>query len=431
MLLNRTRANQIMDKYGLDALVAAIPHNMYYLSDHWSPIYQMAQNFTCYAMVPRREDMPAALILPASGVYHLEDKPTWMQNVVAYVTRLKPGAVGPRDFDTTTEEIVPDDEPVVPPDTDPMPYPIRAGAIMGPKDQALLARYAQHRGRLEATALYALRRGLREAGLEHGRIGFDDPRLLGWLNTIGMKGISGIDAINVFREIRMVKSAPELDIMRKVGRMTESAMNSVIEAIEPGLPLTALNKIFSQALTELGGRSEWIVANIRGLAGGVVEAEELIKLDAVGSFRGYRGDVGRSVICGTPTEEMLRRNRAVTRALQVAYANIRPGKTLKEISQLTLETVHNEGFPGFVIAGPHAVGLEHTDHPTSIGTEMPGHHDMVFEKDMVFTLDMPYHEFGWGTTHVEDMIIVTADGCEAITSMDTSLRVKPLRAAYA
>jgi hypothetical protein len=39
---------------------------------------------------------------------------------------------------------------------------------------------------------------------------------------------------------------------------------------------------------------------------------------------------------------------------------------------------------------------------------------------------MPYHELGWGTTHVEDMMIVRKHGCEAITSMDTSLRVKPL-----
>jgi len=54
-------------------------------------------------------------------------------------------------------------------------------------------------------------------------------------------------------------------------------------------------------------------------------------------------------------------------------------------------------------------------------------HELVFEENMVFTLDMPYHEFGWGTTHVEDMVIVRADGCEAISSLDTALRVKPLR----
>jgi len=90
-----------------------------------------------------------------------------------------------------------------------------------------------------------------------------------------------------------------------------------------------------------------------------------------------------------------------------------------------LKAVHDEGFPGFVIAGPHSVGLEHTDHPVSVGAEMPGHHPLVFEENMVFTLDMPYHEFGWGTSHVEDMMLVTATGCEALSSMDTRLRVRP------
>jgi Xaa-Pro aminopeptidase len=208
--------------------------------------------------------------------------------------------------------------------------------------------------------------------------------------------------------------------------MTEAALNAVIDAIEPGVPLDSLNKVFSRHLAEIGGRSEWIVVNIRGLATGNIEANEIMKLDAVGSYRGYRGDVGRTVICGEPTEEMLRRSRAVTHGLRVAYEAIRPGKSLKEITELTLKAVHDAGFPGFMIAGPHAVGLEHTDHPTSIGPEMPGTHEMFFEENMVFTLDMPYHEFGWGTTHVEDMIIVTKDGCEAITSMDTSLRVKAL-----
>ena len=368
-------------------------------------------------------DQPAALILPASVVYHLEEKPSWVQNVVAYTVRIRPRAIGPRDFDTTTEDYVEDPAPME--DPLPMPYPIRPGVPMGPRDQTLLARYAQHSGRLEPTALYALRRALREAGLEHAHLGFDDPRVLGWLNEIETP-VTGRDAVNIFREIRMVKSAPELDIMRKVGRMTEAGMNAVIDAIEPGVPLASLNKVFSEKLTELGGRSEWIVVNIRGLSTGAIEPNEIMKLDAVGSYRGYRGDVGRSVICGEPTEEMLRRSRAVTRGLQIAYEAIRPGKSLREITQLTLDAVHREGFPGFVIAGPHAVGLEHTDHPTSIGPEMPGAHDMYFEENMVFTLDMPYHEFGWGTTHVEDMVIVTKDGCEPITSLDTSLRVKPL-----
>jgi Xaa-Pro aminopeptidase len=224
----------------------------------------------------------------------------------------------------------------------------------------------------------------------------------------------------------MVKSEAEIDLLRIAGRMSETAINAVVDAMEVGMPLDELGRIHALSMAQQGGRSEWIIANIRGLATGVVEPNELIKLDSVGSWQQYRGDVGRSVYFGTPTNEMLRRFDAVSAALHIAYEAIRPGKSFKEIVDLTLKSVHEAGFPGFVIAGPHSVGLEHTDHPVSVGPEMPGHHPLVFEENMVFTLDMPYHEFGWGTTHVEDMMIVRANGCEPITSMDTALRVKTI-----
>lgn len=425
MLLNRERANQIMDRHGLDGLVAAFQENIYYLSDYWGAMFLMSRNYTLYAMLPRDETAPAALIMPGTGVYHLERSPTWMPNVATFITRVAPRTVA-RDFEFSTEELDLDQQVTTVDATTPLtPYPTREGAIMAPRDRQLLDRYAAHQGRSETTAARALAGALREAGLSRGRIGFDDPRVCGWLHELGLEGITGVDALNIFKEIRMVKSPAEIELLRTAGRVGEKVLNGVIDRMEVGMPLDALADIHARLAAEHGCRSEWIIANIRGLATGNLEAGELIKLDSVTSYKQYRGDVGRSVFFGEPDAEMLRRFEAVDRGLQVAYENIRPGKSFKEIVDLTLKTVHAEGFPGFVIAGPHSVGLEHTDHPVSVGAQMPGHHPLTFEENMVFTLDMPYHEFGWGTTHVEDMMIVRKDGCEAITSMDTALRVKP------
>ncbi len=432
MLLNRERANHVMDRHGLDGLVAAFPENIYYLSDYWGPMFLMSRNYTLYALLPRDESAPAALIMPGTGVYHLEHKPTWMPNVQSYVTRIAPKAIPPRDYEFSTEEIDEADtgdrivSGEVLPDEPLTPYPTRAGATMAPRDLQLLERYAKHRGGAALTSTRALAAAIRTAGLEKGKLGFDDPRIIGWLSAIGLEDLAGCDALNIFKEIRMIKSPDEIELLKVAGRMSETAINAVIDQMEIGMPLDEIGRIHAIAMAEQGGRSEWIIANIRGLATGKVEANELMKLDSVGSWKEYRGDVGRSVFFGEPTAEMLGRTKAVSRALQIAYENIRPGRTFKEIVDLTLKAVHDEGFPGFVIAGPHSVGIEHTDHPVSVGAELPGHHPMQFEENMVFTLDMPYHEFGWGTTHVEDMMIVRKDGCEAITSMETTLRVKPI-----
>lgn len=430
MLLNRSRAIEVMDKHGLDGLVAAFPENIYYLSDYWGSMFLMSRNYSLYAFLPRDEDRPAALIMPGTGVYHLEHVPTWMPNVSSYITRIKPGApIPPRDFESTTEEIETGDQPVTEASAVGQrltPYPIREGVEMAPRDLQLLARYEKHSSNPAISSTRALKSAIEAAGLGKGRIGFDDPRVLGWLNEVGLPDLTGCDALNIFKEIRMIKTPAEIALLRTAGQMSETALNAVIDALEIGMPLDEIGRIHARSMVEQGGQSEWIIANIRGLATGVVERNEVMKLDSVGSYKQYRGDVGRTVICGEPTKEMLDRSRAVTRALHIAYENIRPGKTFKEIVDLTLKAVHDEGFPGFVIAGPHSVGLEHTDHPVSVGAQMPGHHPLVFQENMVFTLDMPYHEFGWGTTHVEDMMLVTKDGCEALTSMDTALRVKPI-----
>jgi Xaa-Pro aminopeptidase len=108
----------------------------------------------------------------------------------------------------------------------------------------------------------------------------------------------------------------------------------------------------------------------------------------------------------------------------VAYDTIKPGVTGSIMTKKVLRAMAKEGFPGFLIATPHSIGLEHTDHPIPIGTEMPGSKgDLVFQENMVINVDLPYHEYGWGAMHLEDMVRITKDGCEPLTSMETKMRV--------
>src|SRR3546814_13691219 len=99
-------------------------------------------------------------------------------------------------------------------------------------------------------------------------IGFDDPRVCGWLHTLGLEGIAGCDALNIFKQIRMVKSESEIALLRIAGRMSEKAINTVIDRLEIGMPLDEIGRIHAVAMAQPGGRSEWIIANIRGLATG-------------------------------------------------------------------------------------------------------------------------------------------------------------------
>src|SRR3546814_11937509 len=93
-----------------------------------------------------------------------------------------------------------------------------------------------HAGTEHATAARALAGALRTAGLEKARIGFDAPRVCGWLHTLGLEGIAGCDALNIFKQHRMVKSENENALLQIAGRMSEKAIHTTTDRLQLGPP---------------------------------------------------------------------------------------------------------------------------------------------------------------------------------------------------
>jgi Xaa-Pro aminopeptidase len=109
---------------------------------------------------------------------------------------------------------------------------------------------------------------------------------------------------------------------------------------------------------------------------------------------------------------------------QVVQETIRPGLRAGDLSRIALDSIRKAGFPGYMLVAPHSVGLEHTDHPLAFGPDLPGAHgELTLQKNMVVNVDLPYYEIGFGSMHIEDTVRVTDDGCEVLTSGDTSLRI--------
>lgn len=414
MLVNRERADAVMDKYGLDGLVAASPKNVYYLSSHRGPSQFMGRSFSTYALLPRNSSAPAALIVPGAMAYHLDFKPTWMPSVQVYSWPQVGGVPGPDAGDPSASPLV-------------SPWALRyRPETLAPADRTLMALYGAYHGKTTANALVALKKALLEAGLSRGTIGFDDPRVLPWLRGQGLDELGGTDAENIFKEIRMVKTANEIELLREAAVRNEKALDYAIDRIEPGLPLIEIERAHNRKWGELHGQALWLVANVHGLNTGVIKSGDFMKLDSVGAYEGYLGDVGRTVSVGPPSDELARRVEANAKASQTVYDEIRPGMPFVRSWEIFSEVMRQEGFEHGP-AAPHPVGLDHTDLPWPTGSETEPFNqmDFSFEDGMVFTLDMPYHEIGWGTTHVEDMMLVTESGAVPLSSGDLSLRVRP------
>jgi Xaa-Pro aminopeptidase len=410
MLLNRDRADRIMDKYGLDGLVAALPSNIYYLSSHLGISSMMGRHYSSFAVLPRNRAAPASLVINGSMVYHLDYRPTWMENVEL--------------FSYPTGQRSPEGQLIAEPLPSPWAQVVRE-ASMTDRDRLLMALYAEYEGKTAPFAMASLESAIAKAGLTAGTLGFDDMRVPA-AQGADFAG-TAVDALNIFREIRMVKSEPEIAILREAAIRNEAALDAAIATMHIGQPLQEVDIGHQKKWGELGGKSLWLIVNQRGLNSGVIERDEPTKIDSVGEYLGYKGDVGRTIVVGTPSDEVARRAEANSAALAVLYAEIRPGMSYWHGAQIVGDVLRQHGIVRGG-GGAHPVGLEHTDQPWPVGADedLKAFEDMmIFEEGTVFTMDMPYHEVGYGTSHVEDMMVVRKTGAEGLSSTDTSLRIIP------
>lgn len=412
-LVNRERANEIMDRYGLDALVAATPKNVYYLSSHDNAFYHTGIEHMLFAVLPRRAEAPPTLIIWGALLYHLDYRPTWMQSVEIVtaplpVERLAGGAL---PAGASAED---------PPAVRYNRNLVRKGARLSERDRFQLALAAEFADKPAATALHALRRALVAGGAAKGRIGLDDARVIPWLRDVGLPDVTGVDAFDLFKEVRMVKSANEVELLRETSQRCEQALDAAIATLHVGQPIADVE--YRKRIGALGGNTRWLIINQDGLNSGRIERDKVIKIDSVGDYLGDVGDIGRSIVVGTPTDETAGRNQANARALRIAYDAIRPGMSFEAVSKIVSDVRRQDGYNGF--AAVHNVGIDHTDQPNSLAHPTRRPAPLQFAEGTVFTIDVPYLEVGYGSSHVEDMMVCTRTGAKPLSSGDVSLRVR-------
>ena len=413
MLLNKSRAYEIMDKYKLDALLAVTPRNIYYLTDFSGFNNRTQRSFYEYALFPRNEDAPAAYITTAVELPRLNDFPSWVPNIQTYT---HPISLSNRDYDTHTED---------PEAGMPINWPIRKHRNLPDREKQWLELKKKFGEKISASPLLALKKAIQDASLEKANIGTDDPRVVLWLKEVGLEFIDSVEATNIFREIRMVKSPDEIKLLTKAAEINEKGMQAAINCVNEGVKWVDIESSFFNEISKLGGQGVYITAGPGGLPHSSIVPGKPVMLDSLATYKLYHGDIGRTVIVGEPSKEILKRNNAMMAGWEKAVEIIKPGLTGAKLTTEVLDVMNKNGFPGFIVVTPHSIGLEHTDHPMPIGSEMPGSKgDFIFLENMVVNVDMPYHEYAWGSMHLEDTLVITANGCRAITSETTEIVIK-------
>jgi Xaa-Pro aminopeptidase len=237
------------------------------------------------------------------------------------------------------------------------------------------------------------------------------------LDDIGFTGVTFVPADDVFKLIRMVKTAPEIDLMRIAGHNNEAAAMAAMRRMQPGMRFADFENLFRQ---ECADRGSMMTSIILGMPGGMTPDEEAVRskpyiVDAVSTFGEYSGDFARTLVLGEPTKEILFRAKANRMAREAVFEIIKPGVPFATLRDVAFNTMVKAGIPAqLVFVTPHSVGLSHSDQPFRLAgfDDKPIQH--VLEENMVLTIDLPYIEVGWGGGHNEDLFRVTRTGYEAL-----------------
>lgn len=150
----------------------------------------------------------------------------------------------------------------------------------------------------------------------------------------------------------------------------------------------------------------------------VCRTGDLLRFDVGCQLGGYWSDIARTAVHGEPTPLQSHRYDALLAGLHRELKVAAPGVTAGDVFDAAVETVEDRGLrPYRRHHAGHAIGLSIYEAPVVRAGEQ-----MVLEPGMVFCLETPYYEPGWGGMMVEDTGVVTDRGFELFTSIDRSLR---------
>jgi len=255
-----------------------------------------------------------------------------------------------------------------------------------------------------------------------------------------------------FNARRRVKSPFELAGIRRAQRAAEAGMGACVEVLRAavpgnggltvdGEPLTAelVKGAIGAAFLRYGSTAdEFIVAvAAQGAVGhdagsGPIAPGESIVVDLWPRDRESAcfADMTRTFVLGEVPTELAEYHRLVREALDVAVALVRPGVDGRSVYAAVCDLFEAAGQPtgrskpagtvlrdGFFHGLGHGVGLEVHERPG-----MGRYGDELVAGDVV-TIEPGLYRKGYGGVRLEDLVLVTEDGCENLTDFPYDLEV--------
>jgi Xaa-Pro aminopeptidase len=150
-----------------------------------------------------------------------------------------------------------------------------------------------------------------------------------------------------------------------------------------------------------------------------LQTGDTIILDIGATFDGYKSDITRVVQLGESSAAVDEIYAAVLAGNRAGRAAVRPGISAREVDQATREPIDRAGYGDlFFHRTGHGLGIEEHEPPWISATS-----DTILQPGMVFSIEPGCYLPGRFGVRIEDIVVVTEDGCHCLTGFDHDLIV--------
>ncbi len=228
---------------------------------------------------------------------------------------------------------------------------------------------------------------------------------------------------------REVKDAEEISRMRKAQQLTDAAFTHILPFIKAGVKEVELTLEIEHFVRRNGGdKMAFETISVAGantsLPHGVpgdykVQPGDFITMDFGAKYRGYCSDMTRTVALGDVSDKQRAIHALVLKAHLAGIKAAKPGAACFDVDKIARDIIADAGYGDYFGHGlGHSLGIEiHEDPRFSPKSKAR------LQTGMFMTVEPGCYLPGEFGCRIEDMVLITEDGCEPLPTSNKELLI--------
>ncbi|WP_092924641.1 M24 family metallopeptidase [Romboutsia hominis] len=278
------------------------------------------------------------------------------------------------------------------------------------------------------TSLDVVVESIKELNLEDKKVGIELDFISATYFDSLKRALPNVDFVNVsnlFIEARSVKEDDEIEYFRKLARVADEALLHTSQFVKEGVSERELFDIYCKKVMESGicfpsGWSSFCAGENSGRlcrsTDRIIKNGDVVKFDGGvnGDTNFYTTDFSRSWIVGDAHPVLSELKQRLVEAQRLMIDSVKPGLGFDELFSIGFNYVkekykfYERGHLGHSIS----MGPQTAEAPFISLSEK-----RKLEVGMILCIETPCYISGFGGFNIEDMILVTEDGCEVLTPL--------------